>query len=189
MDKDKLEAGFRLVLEGLGLDSADPLTADSARLTAEAWHDELAAGLRLPEPEFHLFPVEEGQSRGLVALQNIPVKSICAHHLLPFVGEATVAYVPDAQLCGISNLSRMVDHCARKPQVQETLTDEIAERLMHKLRPQGIGVSIRATHHCVLLRGVNHPAVMTTHSLTGCMRDNPELRSEFMALSHPAVAT
>ena len=187
MDVAKIEEGFRKVLEGLGLDTKDPVLRESARLTAQAWHDELAAGLRLPPPVMKLFPVEEGQSRGLVTLQDIPVKSICAHHLLPFVGIATVGYVPEAALCGISNLSRVVDHCARKLQVQEALADEIARTLERVLRPRGVGVVIQATHFCMHLRGVNHPGQMTTSALKGCLHDDPALRREFMALAPGAA--
>ncbi len=188
MDIDKIEAGIRLMLEGLGRDPKDRGTREAASLTARAWYDELAVGYRMPEPEFHLFPVEEGQSRGLIALEGIPVKSICAHHLLPFVGEATVAYVPDTQLCGISNLSRMVDFCARRLQVQESLTDDIARRINEQLEPQGVGVFIRARHDCMQLRGVNHPGVMTTSVLTGTLQEDALLREEFMSLARKAAS-
>ena len=167
----------------------DPALRDSARLTAQAWHDELCAGLHAPPPALSLFPVAEGQSHPLVTLQGIPVKSICAHHLLPFVGTATVGYVPEATLCGISNLSRVVDYCARKLQMQEALTDEIAEFLQGALAPRGVGIFIQATHLCMQLRGVNHPGQMTTSAFTGCLRDDAVLRGEFMALAGSVAVT
>lgn len=184
MDIDKIEAGFRQVLEGLGLAADDSLVGESARLTARAWYDELCSGLREEPPAMTLFPVAEGQSRGMVALRDIPVKSICAHHLLPFVGNATVAYIPEADLCGISNLSRVVDHAARKLQMQEALTDEIARRIELALKPRGVGVFIQATHLCVQMRGVNHPGVMTTSAVTGCFKEDPQVHREFLALAY-----
>ena len=97
-----------------------------------------------------------------------------------------MAYVPEASLCGISNLSRVVDYCARKLQVQEALTDEIAKTLQAALRPRGVGVVIQAKHFCMALRGVNHPGQMTTSALAGLLKDDPELRREFMALAGAA---
>ncbi len=188
MEFKKIEDGFRLVLEGLGVAPDDPRLRESAALTAQAWYEELCAGLREDPPAMQLIPVEEGQSRGLVALQDIPVKSICAHHLLPFVGTATVAYVPEASLCGISNLSRVVDHCARKLQLQETLTDEIAKTIESLVQPRGVGVLIQATHACMTLRGVNHGGTVTTKALSGTILDDSNLRREFMTLAQGGAA-
>lgn len=187
MDIDKIELGFRQVLEGLGLNLDDPHLKDSPRRTAEAWHDELCGGLRAPEYSLSVYPMEEGMQQGMIALENIPVKSICAHHLLPFVGQATVAYLPADHFCGLSNLSRVVDHFARRPQLQEILTGQVARYLEQSLAPRGVGVAIRASHFCMELRGVNHPGVMSTTFLLGEMRDDPALRAEFLALSQTAA--
>jgi GTP cyclohydrolase I len=184
MDYDKIEQGFRLVLGGLGLNLDDPHLRDSPERVARAWFDELCIGLREPEFRMRVFPVQEGYEPSMIVLQDIPVKSICAHHLLPFVGNATVAYIPDLYLSGLSKLSRVVDHFARKPQVQENLTNEIAQFLDKNLKPRGIGVIVKATHLCMEMRGVKHSSTMTTSTLLGSFLHDPTVRAEFMSLAH-----
>jgi GTP cyclohydrolase I len=187
MDRNKIERGFREVLEGLGLDPHHPNLKDTPRRTADAWVTELCAGLTEPDPDMDLIPLEEGHVPGLIALDRIPVKSLCAHHLLPFVGQAVVAYVPQGQICGLSKLSRVVAHFARRPQLQEQLTQQIAQYLEASLNPAGVGVLIRASHSCMEFRGVNHPGTMTTSMLLGCLDTDPHFRAEFLALAHPTV--
>ncbi len=183
MDRAKLEEGFRKVLEGLGVDPAHPHLRDTPRRTAEAWFEEICAGLRDEDFALDVFSVEEGYQTGVVALNHIPVKSLCAHHLLPFNGEATVAYIPRDHICGLSKLSRVVNHFARRPQLQEHLTHEIAQFLEQELRPLGVAVLVQASHACMELRGVNHPGTMTTTTLLGRFRDDPATRAEFFALA------
>ena len=189
MDIDKIEAGFRQVMEGLGLNLDDPHLQDSPRRTAEAWHDELCAGLREPEYALTAYPMEEGMEQGLIALQNIPVKSICAHHLLPFAGHATVAYLPGDHFCGLSNLSRVVNHFARRPQLQEMLTGQVAKYLESRLAPRGVAVAIKASHYCMEVRGVNHSGIMTTTVLLGELRDEPAARAEVLALKQECAGS
>ena len=189
MNIDKIEAGFRQVMEGLGLNLEDPHLKDSPRRTAEAWSGELCAGLREPEYVLRVYPIEEGMPLGLIALQRIPVKSICAHHLLPFSGHATVAYLPDGHFCGLSSLSRVVSHFARRPQLQEMLTSQVALFLEQHLNAKGVGVTISASHYCMEVRGVNHPGVMTTTTLLGALRDDPGTRAEFLALAQSPATT
>ena len=110
--------------------------------------------------------------------------SMCAHHLLPFIGEATVAYIPDERLCGISKLSRIVNHFARRPQVQEVLTNDITNYICDSLCPLGAGVIIKATHMCMAMRGVRHEGVMTTSSLKGLFLSDGTVRAEFTALAN-----
>ncbi len=184
MDVEKIEAGFRQVMEGLGLDLEEPHLKDSPRRTAVAWHDEICAGLREPEYSLSVYPLAEGFRSGIIALRDIPVKSLCAHHLLPFVGHATVAYLPDASFCGLSNLSRVVDRFARRPQLQEHLTHQIADFIEANLRPRGVGVVVEASHFCMELRGVNHPGRMTTSALLGAFEHDAAVRAEFLALAH-----
>jgi GTP cyclohydrolase I len=182
MDVQKIEAGFRLVLEGLGVNLADAHLKDTPRRTAESWAEELCAGLKEDAPDFDVFPVEEGYPTGMIALDRIPVKSICAHHLLPFVGEATIAYVPGTTLCGLSKLSRVVNHFARRPTLQEHLTHQIAGFLQERLQPAGVGVLIQATHFCMEVRGVNHSGSMTTTALQGSLQHDAAMRAEFLSL-------
>ena len=150
----------------------------------KAWANELCSGLG--ERSFNLttFSVNEGFEPSMIVLQHIPVKSICAHHLLPFVGEATVAYIPNKLICGLSKLSRVVDYFSRRPQVQEMLTHDIAQFLRTQLDPQGVGVIIKASHMCMHMRGVNHDGSMTTSSLKGSFIKEGSVRAEFMALAH-----
>ena len=183
MDFDKIEKGFRLVLEGLGLELDHPHLKDSPRRTAEAWRDELCGGLNQPAPAFSPYPIEEGFKPGMIALQRIPVKSICAHHLLPFLGHATVAFLPDQSYCGLSNLSKVVNHFARRPQLQENLTHDVARFLETQLQPKGVGVMIQASHTCMEMRDVNHPGLMTTTTLLGVFQTDDAQRAEFMALA------
>ena len=183
MDLDKLEAGFRQVMEGLGLNPEDPHLKDTPRKTAQAWYEEICAGLGEPELSLKVYPIEEGQHTGLISLSGIPVKSLCAHHLLPFVGHATVAYLPGSYYCGLSALSRVVNHFARRPQLQEFLTHQTAQCLEAHLQPRGVGVVVRASHYCMEMRGVNHGGVMTTSAMLGALRDDAALRSDLMALA------
>ncbi len=183
MDRDNLEAGFRLVLEGLGLDLSNPHLRDTPRRTADAWYEEICAGLREEELTLDTFPAEEGAQHGLVALNRIPVKSLCAHHLLPLQGRATVADLPAGELCGLSNLSRVVNHFARRPQMQEHLTHQTAHFLEAHLRPLGVGVIVQAAHACMELRGVNHAGLMTTTAWLGAFREDESLRAELVALT------
>ncbi|MBF0288671.1 MAG: GTP cyclohydrolase I FolE [SAR324 cluster bacterium] len=183
MDYNKVKEGISLLLEGLGVDCNDPHFKESPERVARAWTDELCIGLK--EETFHLttFPMTSGDQPNMIILQHIPVKSICAHHLLPFIGEATVAYIPQKSLCGLSKLSRVVDFFARRPQVQEHLTSDIAQYFQHKLNPQGVGVIIKASHLCMEMRGVKHSGLMTTSALLGCFLKNSTVRAEFMALA------
>ncbi|MGA1600039.1 MAG: GTP cyclohydrolase I, partial [bacterium] len=157
---------------------------DTPERAAKAWVDELCKGLGEKDFSLTTFAVDEDYEPSMVVLQHIPVKSMCAHHLLPFIGEATVAYIPDQLLCGLSKLSRVVDYFARRPQVQEELTDQVARFLQEQLQAQGVGVIIKASHMCMAMRGVNHSGVMTTSSLKGVFLKNATVRAEFMALAH-----
>ena len=184
MDPQKIREGFRLVLEGLGVDLNDPHFQESPQRIARAWTEELCLGLREENFTLTTFPLQVGEHPHMIVLQHIPVKSVCAHHLLPFVGEATVAYIPQNWLCGLSKLSRVVDFFSRRPQVQEHLTNDIAQYLERVLQPQGVGVIIKASHMCMELRGVNHTGIMTTSALLGCFLADGTVRAEFMALAH-----
>jgi len=188
MDRDKIEQGFRLVMEGLGLDMSEPHLRDSPRRTAEAWTEELCAGLKEPPVAVQRYPLEEGQHAGMILLRDIPVKSVCAHHLLPFVGQASVGYIPEQSFCGLSDLSRVVAHFARRPQLQELLTDQVARALFEAIAPRGLGVVVQASHSCMELRGVNHSGLVTTRTLLGSFLTDPADRAEFLALTRPGAA-
>jgi GTP cyclohydrolase I len=129
------------------------------------------------------FANDEGYDE-LVLARDIPLRSVCEHHLLPFVGVAHVGYLPGQRIVGLSKLARVVEHFARRPQVQERLTKQVADWLGEQLQPQGVGVVIEAEHTCMTLRGVHATGSSTiTSALTGSIRDDPRTRQEFFALA------
>jgi GTP cyclohydrolase I len=137
----------------------------------------------VPEFEFTTFPNSEDYDE-LVLVQDIPVRSLCEHHMLPFVGVAHVGYLPGGRILGLSKFARMVEFHARRPQTQERLTKRIADHLQQQLRPQGVGVVLQAEHTCMSLRGARTPgARTTTTALFGGLRDDSSGRAEFLALT------
>jgi GTP cyclohydrolase I len=120
-----------------------------------------------------------------VLVRDIELYSLCEHHMLPFYGRAHVAYIPDGRIVGLSKLARVVDVYARRLQVQERLTDQIADALMEILAPAGVGVVIEAAHFCMMMRGVEKQNSRTvTSALRGVFRDDPKTRDEFLRLAH-----
>ncbi|MFD9502373.1 GTP cyclohydrolase I FolE [Streptomyces sp. NPDC060035] len=132
------------------------------------------------------FPNDEGYDE-LVLARRIPVRSVCEHHLLPFVGTAHVGYLPGARILGLSKLARVVEHFACRPQVQERLTKQVADWLQTQLEPKGVGVVIEAEHSCMTLRGVQATGCSTmTSTMLGLLRSDARSRSEFLALTGAA---
>lgn len=120
----------------------------------------------------------------MVVLRGIGFESHCEHHLAPIVGRAWIAYVPDGRVVGISKLARVVEAYAKRLQIQEKLTAQIANTVNNVLKPRGVGVVLRATHHCMTTRGVHKPGTdLVTSRMLGCFRDNQELRREFVAMT------
>jgi GTP cyclohydrolase I len=154
-------------------------TRDTPRRMAEAY-----AELFEPRPfDLTTFPNEEGYDE-LVLARSIPMQSVCEHHLLPFVGVAHVGYLPGGRILGLSKLARVVEMFARRPQVQERLTRQVADWLQDHLDPRGVGVVIEAEHMCMSLRGVRAAGTTTlTSALHGLVRDQPATRAEFLALT------
>jgi GTP cyclohydrolase I len=166
-------------LEALGVD-----------LTAESLHDTPARMARayadlLTARDFKLTTFENNEGYDeLVMARNIPIRSVCEHHLLPFVGVAHVGYLPASRILGLSKLARVVEMFAHGTQVQERLTKQIADWLTRELEPQGVGVVIEAEHLCMTLRGVQAVGARTTTStMLGTLRDNVASRSEFLAIA------
>jgi GTP cyclohydrolase I len=166
-------------LTALGLDLATDGMRDTAARMARAY-----AELFTARPfSATTFPNEEGYGE-LVLARSIPLRAVCEHHLLPFTGVAHVGYVPGARILGLSKLARLVEHFAARPQVQERLTQQIADWLHAELDPRGVGVVLHAEHTCMTLRGVQAAGSRTvTSALHGVLRENPAARAEFFALT------
>jgi GTP cyclohydrolase I len=166
-------------LRALGMDTGAENLRDTPRRMAQAY-----AELLRPSPfSLTTFPNDEGYDE-LVLARAIPVSSVCEHHLLPFMGVAHVGYLPGDRILGLSKLARVVGHFARRPQVQERMTKQIADWLTDQLQPRGIGVVIEAEHTCMTLRGV-HAAGSTTMTSTmlGTLRADGRSRAEFFTLA------
>ena len=149
------------------------------------------AELFTPRPfDLTTFPNDEGYDE-LVVARSIPVQSVCEHHLLPFVGVAHVGYLPGERILGLSKLARVVELFARRPQVQERLTQQVADWLHDNLAPRGVGVVVEAEHLCMTVRGVRAAGASTvTSALHGQLRADPASRAEFfsLAMTHPQPA-
>ncbi len=181
IDLPRIEAAVREILLAIGEDpDREGLRRTPARVAAA--YAELFAGLR-EEPRRHLGVTFDEGHKELVVLRDIPFASSCEHHLLPFTGRAHVGYIPQGRVVGLSKLARLVEGYARRPQVQERLTSEIADALMDELRPDGCGVIIEAVHTCMTIRGIQKPgATMITSAVRGGFRRRPETRAEFFAI-------
>ena len=176
-----VESAVRHILEEIG---EDP-DREGLRRTPERVHRmyaELTAGYHVdPERLLNGAVFEVGYSE-MVVVKGVPFYSLCEHHLLPFFGTAAVAYVPRGRVIGLSKIPRVVEMYARRLQVQERLTQQVADFLQERLGPQGVGVVIEATHLCAVMRGVRKPGtVMTTSAVLGNFRANARTRAEFFA--------
>lgn len=183
-DHDKVIAGVRLLLDGLGLDLDDPRIVETPERVARMF-DEIFAGL-LIEPDAVIDKVFNEDHDELVMVRDIPLASICEHHLVPFIGRAHVGYIPNAQgqVTGLSKLARLVDVVAKRPNMQERLTSTIADTLVKRLDPRGVLVVVEAEHLCMTMRGVRKPGSMTvTSAVRGIIRDHAATRAEAMALA------
>ncbi|MCZ4492020.1 MAG: folE [Conexibacter sp.] len=167
------------LLLALGADLDDESLRETPRRMAAA----LAELLTPLSFEATTFPNDGGYDE-LVVAQSIPFHSLCEHHVLPFHGVAHIGYLPGARIIGLSKLGRVVDLFARRLQVQERMTVQIADWLADQLAPKGIGVVLEAEHLCMSLRGVSKPGARTvTSALQGLVRDDPRTRQEFLALA------
>ena len=179
IDAARAEGAARELLLALGADLTDESLRETPRRMAEAY-----AELLTPRPfSATTFPNDEGYDE-LVVARDIRFHSLCEHHLLPFHGVAHVGYLPGERIVGLSKLGRVVDLYARRLQVQERLTTQVARWICDTLEPRGVGVVIEAEHLCMSLRGVQKPGARTiTSALHGVVRDDPRTRQEFLALT------
>jgi GTP cyclohydrolase I len=168
-------------LTAVGFDyKADRQTVDTPRRVAKAWLKDLIVGSISDEPNITVFPNDEGYN-GLVIQSGIPIVSMCAHHNLAFTGYATVAYVPAENVIGLSKLNRIVEWFSRRPQMQESLTQQIHDYIADKMTCESVAVSIACKHTCCSHRGIKHPSVMTTNKFSGVFMEKDNLiREEFL---------
>jgi GTP cyclohydrolase I len=183
MDREKIQAGVRLILEGVGEDPEREGLRDTPRRVAEMY-GEIFSGLTQDASEHFCVTFNEGHQE-MVLVRDIPLYSMCEHHLVPFMGRAHVAYVPgkDGRICGLSKLARVVDVYAKRPQVQERMTSQIADTIVEQLNPAGVIVVVEAEHLCMSMRGVRKPGTTTTTSaIRGSFKRNSATRAEAMSL-------
>jgi GTP cyclohydrolase I len=182
VDLDKIAAGVRLILEGIG---EDPERAGLRRTPVRVaeMYAELTAGMR-EDPRAHVAALPGDKHDEMVIVKDIHIASVCEHHLAPFVGRCHIAYIPkDGRIVGLSKLARLADTFSRRLQVQERLTSEIADTLFDGLKPVGVMVVVEAEHTCMTVRGVKKPGALTiTSALRGGFRHDPRTRAEAMAL-------
>ncbi len=182
MDKKKIERAIRQILEAIGEDPERADLVGTPERVAEMY-EEVFSGIK-EDPKKVLEVLISEEHDEIVLLKNIPLYSICEHHLLPFVGKAHVAYIPEGnRVTGLSKLVRVVDILCKRLQVQERLTTDIADVIQNKLRPKGVMVVIEAEHLCMSMRGVKKPGVITTTSaVRGIFREDEKTRAETLAL-------
>ena len=182
MDTKRIEKAVREILIAVGEDPKRKDIKDTPKRVAEMYQEILAGSTLDPEKELEV--IFEKEHDEIVLLKNIPLYSLCEHHMLPFIGKAHVAYIPsNNRVTGLSKLVRVVDIFAKRLQVQERITTDIADIIMKKLKPRGVMVIIEAEHMCMSMRGVKKPGVMTiTSAVRGTFRKNEKTRAEAMSL-------
>ena len=182
MDRERIEAAVREILAAVGEDpDREGLVETPARVAR--MYEEIFSGLT-DDPKRHLKFFDEPDNDEMVVVRDIPLYSMCEHHLLPFMGKAHIAYIPaDGKVIGLSKLARIVDTFARRPQLQERLTAQIADFLNDEMAPLGVAVVIEAEHLCMTMRGAKASGAQTrTSALRGTMRSDARTRAEVMAL-------
>lgn len=180
IDRDKIKEAIRLFLEGIGEDPDREGLRETPDRIARMWEE----FENLRKFDMKLFD-EFGDYNEMVLVKDIRFYSFCEHHLLPFFGKVHIAYIPDGVICGLSKLVRTVRAFSLKPQVQERLTEEIADFLERELKPKGVGVVIEAEHLCMSIRGAMSPGhITTTSALRGVFLKDMRTREEFLKLIH-----
>jgi len=181
VDADRIAEAVRDMLLAIGEDPDREGLEGTPRRVARMY-SELFSGLH-DDPARHFRAVFQEQYDEMVVVRDIAFHSMCEHHLLPFMGKAHVAYIPKGRLVGISKIARVVDCFAHRPQVQERLTNQIADLIMDQLDPKGVAVVLEAQHTCMIIRGVKKPgSVVVTSAVRGLCKTNPATRSEAMNL-------
>ncbi|MBV8297652.1 MAG: GTP cyclohydrolase I FolE [Acidimicrobiia bacterium] len=185
VDRARIEKAVREILEAIGEDpDRDGLVATPGRVAA--MYDEIFSGIK-DDPDRHLAVTFEAGHDEMVMVKDIPLYSVCEHHLIPFMGRAHVAYIPnsDGRITGLSKLARLVDSLSKRPQVQERLTTQIADEIDDTLQPRGVLVVLEAEHLCMSMRGVRKPGSVTvTSAVRGQFRESAATRNEALQIIH-----
>jgi GTP cyclohydrolase I len=183
-DRSEAEAAFRTIIRWTGDDPDRPGLIETPARVARAFEEYFAGYAQDPELLLQKTFEEIAGYDEMVVLRGIGFESHCEHHLAPIIGRAWVAYVPRGRVVGISKLARVVETYAKRLQIQEKMTAQIADTIERVLKPAGVGVIIKATHHCMTTRGVHKPGTeLVTSRMLGCFRDNPATRQEFLSIA------
>jgi GTP cyclohydrolase IA len=179
VDLDRIDRAVRELLAAVGEDPARDGLVGTPRRVARMYAEILSGNA--VDPARHLQVTFAEDHHEMVVVKDIPFESLCEHHLMPFLGKAHVAYVPNGRVVGLSKLARVVEEYARRLQVQERLTSQVADLIMRTLAPQGVGVVLEATHTCMTMRGIRKPgSIMVTSAVRGTFESSPGTRAEFM---------
>jgi GTP cyclohydrolase I len=183
VDHARIEAAVREILRAVGEDpDREGLRETPGRVAR--MYAEIFSGLH-KDPREHLQKTFTQKYDEMVLVKDIRFESVCEHHLLPFIGKAHIAYLPRGKIVGLSKLARVVEVLSRRPQVQERMTEDLADLVMEQLEARGVGVVMEASHTCMTIRGVRKPdSVCTTSAMRGTFRENQATRTEFLALVH-----
>jgi len=186
IDIDRIEKAVREILLAIGEDT-DREGLQETPVRVARMYKELFSGMR-ENPQKHIKSVFSEKCEEIVLLKDIPFYSTCEHHLMPFIGSAHVAYLPCEKVLGVSKIARIVDSFAKRLQIQERLTSQVAVFIMDNLQPQGVAVVMEASHSCVTIRGVQKPgSVMVTSALRGIFKKDIRSRNEVLSLMHKST--
>ncbi len=181
VDRAKVEAAIKLLLEGIGEDINREGLADTPERVARMY-EEICSGLD-ETPDEHLSKTFTADNSEIVVEKDITFYSLCEHHLMPFYGKAHIAYIPDGKVVGISKLARTIEVFARRPQIQEQLTGQVADAIMECLKPKGVMVYMEAEHMCMTMRGIKKPGTKTVTAVCrGAFAENEQLKQQFFWL-------
>lgn len=181
INQEKIAAGVRMIIEAVGDDPDREGLKDTARRVARMY-GEFFQGLH-EDPRTYLKVVFDEQHDEMVLVKDVPFYSMCEHHLLPFHGRVHAAYIPRGRVVGLSKIARVIEVFARRPQVQERMTSQIADLLIDELDAHGVGVVVEASHTCMTMRGVKKPgSLMVTSAMRGTFKTDLATRNEFMSL-------
>lgn len=181
VDLERIKRAVREILIAVGEDPDREGLLETPDRVARMYA-EIFSGLHT-NPAIHLQKTFTQHHDEMVIVKDIEFSSCCEHHLLPFIGKAHIGYLPDGKVVGLSKLARVVDVVARRPQVQERMTEDLADLLMNEIQPRGVGVIIEASHSCMTIRGVRKPSALTiTSAVRGLIKTNSSTRAELMSL-------